>query len=398
MMTGRGLMMVVPSASSFLTFLREVAEAWIQSGGTVDVAAGPELQGVINAWPDGVTRLPLPDFRTGSPSGTARAAWALRTAIRIRDPSIVHAHFSMAVVLAAAVKGMTNSRGRTWLGTFHGMHLRHPSDALSRALGAMEAWAARRLTAVSVLNAEDADALASHVSARRIRIVPGFGVGCDLSVCFPEGVPAGHRVLTRNRLGIPKDAFVVAYVGRRTSFKGFATAVRGFLQANLATSRLLLVGSPDVAHRSGLRPEELVELERDPRIIDLGWQQHVPALLAVADVCVLPSQREGVPVTLMEALAVGTPVITINSRGCRDVVRDGVDGIILPFATADSLSACLTNLKADPSRIAALSSAAIAGRSRFDRCRFVTRELDWYNSFGQPACCNAGRKPNEYAP
>jgi len=396
-MSGRRLMIVVPSASSFLAFLREVAAAWIHSGGTVDVATGPELRGVIDAWPADVNRLALPDFRAGSPSGLARATFALRTAILARKPAIVHAHFSMAVVLAAATKRFTNGRGRTWLGTFHGMHLSHPSDALSRALGYAEAWAARRLSAVCVLNTEDAEALARHVSAHRIRTVPGLGVGCDLNACFPSGVPVDHRRHFRNRLGIPEDAFVVAYVGRRTSFKGFATAVRGFRQANLPASRLLLVGLPDVAHRSGLRPEEHAELDRDARVIDVGWQEDVPAVLAGADVCVLPSQREGVPVTLMEALAVGTPVITINSRGCRDVVRDGVDGIILPSSTADSLSVCLTRLKENPSELASLASAAIAGRSRFDRRRFVTGELEWYDSFGPPACHNAPRQNHECA-
>jgi glycosyltransferase involved in cell wall biosynthesis len=396
-MSGRRLMIVVPSASSFLAFFREVAAAWIDSGGTVDVAAGPELRGVIDDWPADVNRLALPDFRAGSPSGLARATFALRTAILDRKPAIVHAHFSMAVVLAAATKQITNGRGRTWLGTFHGMHLSHPSDARSRALGYAEAWAARRLSAVCVLNTEDAEALARHVSAHRIRTVPGFGVGCDLDACSSSVVPVDHRGLIRTRLGIPEDAFVVAYVGRRTSFKGFATAVRGFRQANLPASRLLLVGLPDVAHRSGLRPEEHVELERDTRVIDVGWQEDVPAVLAAADVCVLPSQREGVPVTLMEALAVGTPVITINSRGCRDVVRDGVDGIILPSSTADSLSTCLTRLKENPSELASLSSAAIAGRSRFDRRRFVTGELKWYDSFDPPACHNAPKEIYECA-
>lgn len=377
----RRLMLVVPSGTSFLTFFREVAEAWIATGGEVTVAAGPELPGTSENWPTGVDRIVLPAFRGGSPAGLTRTAAALRRAVAARSPAIVHAHFLLAVVLSAAVRAVVERGQRVWLGTFHGMHLGHTVEGFSRWLGTAEVWAARRMTAASVLNPEDALALGRHLPSGRIRTVPGFGVGCDLDACSPSRYPAAHRTDTRRRLGIPDEAFVVAYVGRRTAFKGFAVAIRGFLGAELPHARMMLVGSPDVAHRSGLTPAELARIQRDPRVVDLGWQRDVPALLAAADVCLLPSTREGVPVSAMESLAVGTPVITVDSRGCRDVVRHGVDGIVLPAASDTLISRCLIDMASDRPRLTALAAAAVAGRGRFDRGFFVTREVEWYESF-----------------
>ncbi|MBM4022240.1 MAG: glycosyltransferase family 4 protein [Planctomycetes bacterium] len=377
----RCLMLVVPSSTSFLAFFRELAEAWIATGGEVTVAAGPDLPGTTADWPAGVDRVVLPAFRGGSPTGLVRTAAALRRAVAARNPAIVHAHFSLAVVLAAAVRGVVERGQRAWLGTFHGMHLGQAASGGSRWLGAAEVWAARRMTAACVLNPEDALALGRHLPGARIRTVPGFGVGCDLSVCSPSRFPAAYRADTRRRLGIPDPAFVVAYVGRRTAFKGFAVATRGFLGAALPDARLMLVGSPDAAHRSGLTLAERARLEADPRIVDLGWQRDVPALLVAADVCLLPSTREGVPVSAMESLAVGTPVITVDSRGCRDVVRHGVDGIVLPLASERLVSGCLIELAADRHRLAALAAAAVMGRDRFDRGLFVAGEIEWYESF-----------------
>lgn len=380
MTPSRKLLLVVPSGSSFLVFLREVAEGWIGRGGEVAVASGPDLPGASGAWPERVERLSLPGHRHGGAFGMIRAVRALRHAVSDWQPAIVHAHFSLATVLTAVVRRLSARDERAWLGTFHGMHLGHASDAASRWLGSAEAWAARQLSVACVLNREDAEALAWRMPAERIRLTPGWGVGCDLAACDPDRFPSVHRADMRRRLGLPREAFVVAYVGRRTAFKGFALAVRGFRRAALPDARLLLVGSADAAHGSGLEAAEVAALRSDPRVVDVGWQTDVPAVLAAADVCLLPSTREGMPVGAMESLAVGTPVVTVDSRGCRDVVRHGIDGIVLSAATVPVVSEALAALHADRSRLAALAAAALEGRWRFDRAGFVERELDWYES------------------
>jgi glycosyltransferase involved in cell wall biosynthesis len=236
------------------------------------------------------------------------------------------------------------------------------------------------MTRVCVLNREDRDELTGVVPPSRIHLTAGYGVGCDLDAFDPRRFPTEERRRLRAAAGIPAKAFVAAYVGRQVVFKGYHVAVRGFLEAESAGLQawLLLVGAADQAHRSGLTPAEEKAVTRHPRIIRVGWQRSVAPYLAVADVTLLPSTREGMPVTAMESLALGTPVITVEARGCRDVVRDRLDGIVLPKASPARLARALAACDADRIMLRGLSTAAIAGRARFDRRRFATAEADLY--------------------
>jgi glycosyltransferase involved in cell wall biosynthesis len=81
----------------------------------------------------------------------------------------------------------------------------------------------------------------------------------------------------------------------------------------------------------------------------------------------------------MEALAMGVPVVTVDSRGCRDVVRDGIDGFVLPAADADLIAETLRTVSANRDCLCRMAQAAVAARARFDRRRYVAAELELYS-------------------
>ena len=379
--TDHRLLLVVPSGTSFLTFFRGIADEWRRTGGTVAVATGPDLPGHTAGWPDGIERFPLPAFRAGSPWSVLSASRQLAAVVSRWNPSLVHAHFAAAVLVTALARTIGGSGKRRWIGTFHGMHLSTggPTSTSSRLAAAAENWSARRMDTVCVLNHEDAEAVRRFLPKGHVRLVSSCGVGCDLDAFDPAKFPLSARDAMRVRLGIAADALVVAYVGRRTAFKGYDVAVRGFVQAGIEGAVLLLVGSPDDTHASGLTPQERAEVAADSRVVDAGWQWDVAPFLAAADICLLPSVREGMPVTAMEALALGVPVVTVDARGCRDVVRRGIDGIVLPAADPTLVAEALGALAAVRSLLANLANAAYAGRSRFDRRRYVSVENDLYS-------------------
>src|SRR5205814_10672473 len=93
---------------------------------------------------------------------------------------------------------------------------------------------------------------------------------------------------------------------------------------------------------------------------------------------VFPSRREGMPVCVMEALALGVPVITCDARGCRDVVRDDVDGLVLRERTVESLCAAMGRAAADEPLRTRWAARAIADRERFSRLPFVAAQRRIY--------------------
>jgi glycosyltransferase involved in cell wall biosynthesis len=377
------LLLVVPSATSFLAFLRGLAREWRVRGGTVAVAAGPDLPGAGPApWPDGVERLAMPATRLGSPLDIVRGVATLRHRVLDWQPDIVHSHFTMSAVVAAATRRIVGDAGAAWLATFHGMHLTANRTLASRVMAEAEVWAARRMSLVCVLNREDRVALEKRVPGVRVHHHESFGVGCDLRTFDPERFSAADRVSIRDRLGIPARAFVAAYVGRQAAFKGFPVAMQGFLAARRAgfDGWLIVVGEPDAAHQSGLRSDELEALARDGRAMMTGWQRDVAPYLAASDVLLLPSVREGMPVVAMEALSLGTPVITVDSRGCRDVVRNGVDGFVVPAADPRAFARKLVECAGDPDLMDRLRKAAIAGRARFDGRVYDQEQVELYLS------------------
>lgn len=140
-------------------------------------------------------------------------------------------------------------------------------------------------------------------------------------------------------------------------------------------SKLLLVGEKDRIHPTSLKAKYERALRTDPSIIKVGWRENVQEYLALSQLNVFPSEREGLPVNLMESLAMGVPVLTINSRGCKEVVRDKVDGRVMQDFSVEALSEEMIQLQDSPELLKEYSKNALEGRNRFDRKHFVENQL-----------------------
>ena len=131
----------------------------------------------------------------------------------------------------------------------------------------------------------------------------------------------------------------------------------------------------DKYHASGLTEDERNQVHSHDSIIFTGWTNAIENYLSVIDVVVFPSEREGVPVNLMEALSMGVPVITVDSRGCREVMNDGKNGILLSDRSADSLRKAILKMAEDSELRKAKSNAAIQFRDNFNRMHFVNDHI-----------------------
>ncbi len=204
-----------------------------------------------------------------------------------------------------------------------------------------------------------------------IRLVAGSGVDCTRFSPAP----------VRDRQG----AFRVLLPARLLWDKGLAEYVQAAraLRAAGRDIRFLLAGTPDPGNPAAV-PESTVRGWVDEGVLQwLGHVDDMPALFHSVDAVVLPSYREGLPKGLIEAGACGLPLVTTDAPGCREVVTDGVEGLLVPVRDADALAAAIARLHDDAELRARMGAAA---RTRvlaeFDERRVIARTVEVYRELG----------------
>ena len=281
-------------------------------------------------------RLPL-DRLTGLQAAVSLDAWRVgMRAARDRKPDLVHAHtlFYHSSLVAAAVA----RRHRVpLLLTLHVGDLgalprpyRVVSQAYERTVGRGLLRAARRIICVS-------DDVRRHAGS--------FGISEATLAVVPNGVDTA-RFVPRPRS--PGDPPVLMCVGRLIANKGPQHLLEGVarLRRQGVDARLLYVGGGPLEHRLRRRAHAL---GMDDRIRFLGRRQDVDALLAEADVFVRPSLTDGMSLSVLEAMAAGLPVVATDVSGTRELIDDGISGVVTPPGSVSALADGVARLLNDPS-------------------------------------------------
>jgi glycosyltransferase involved in cell wall biosynthesis len=289
-----------------------------------------------------VERLPL--VRPVAPVDDVRALWAARRLISARAPAIVHTHMAKAGTIGRMAALSVRPRPRI-VHTFHGHVLRGYFGPLrSRFFRLLERWLATKTTALIAVSPQVRDDLvALGVAPKERFVVIRLGIELDERVAGE----ADGRADNRRYLGIPGDRFAVGWIGRMTAVKRTDDILVAFkrLRDSGVDAVLCLVG--DGPDRPGLerRAHELGVI-RDT--VFLGYQEDVAPFYSAFDALILPSTNEGTPVSAIEALAAGRPVVATRVGGVPDVVRDGEDGFLVEAGDTDQLADRLERLARDP--------------------------------------------------
>lgn len=177
---------------------------------------------------------------------------------------------------------------------------------------------------------------ADLVSRDRVALIHGSGV--DMTRFTPRQARANHgplRILFAARLLRDKGLYELMEAVKILTDKGMELDV-------------MIAGTGDVGNPASI-PDKIIEQWRTEGLaIFLGHVSDMPSLLAKSDVMVLPSYREGFPKSLIEAAAVGLPIITTDVPGCREVVDHGLSGLLVPVRDAVSLSRAIELLALNP--------------------------------------------------
>jgi glycosyltransferase involved in cell wall biosynthesis len=306
-----------------------------------------------------------------SPIRDLRAIVRLAQLIRRERPTILHTHTAKAgAVGRIAALLAAGARPPIVVHTFHGHVLRGYFGRITTfGFRTLERWLARTTTSLVAVSPEVRDDLvALHVAPAAKFTVVRLGIDLSLRVDNDDA----QRCETRRQMGLHEDAFVVGWVGRMTAVKRTDFVVRALekLVADGVDAYVVLVG--DGPDREGLE-RYAHELGVIKRCLFLGYQEDVARFYDAIDVLVLPSINEGTPVSVIESLAASRPAVATRVGGVPDVVRDGVDGLLVDRDDVDALAARLAELARDAPRRTAMGEA---GRARVLERYAVDRLVD----------------------
>lgn len=331
------LLFVVTEDWYFVSHRLALAMAAQEMGFEVSVATREGQQGnVIRS--AGIRVIPFTlSRRGGNPLREVMALWRL---YRHEQPDLIH-HVALKPVIfgtlaawLARVPAQVNAvAGLGWLFT-------SPSSLVRLARPVLRWLLARLLnqqhSLTIVQNPEDMSLLErSGVPATRLRLIRGAGVDVQL---FCPVVPLPEPVC-------------IMLVARMLWDKGvgeFVEAARRLTETDV-NARFVLVGDPDPANPTSIPESTLRSWHGQHGVEWWGRREDMPVVLHAAHIACLPSfYGEGLPKSLLEAAACGLPIVTTDTPGCREVVRDGVNGLLVPVRDVTALAAALGKLIGDP--------------------------------------------------
>lgn len=273
-----------------------------------------------------------------SPWGLVEEVLRIRALLRAIQPDLVH-HIAVKPVLlgmiAALGLGLPSVNSLVGMGSsFIGPGI--VSSAKRFLMSRLFVFLfSNPLVSIIVQNKDDEDYLHGlAISDASLDLIPGSGVYTDLLQSGPE----------------PDGPVTFGFVGRLLHDKGLKTLIDAhlLLQARGVDLKTLIAGTPDPDNASSFTEEELSVYKNIEGLHFLGHVNDIPALWQDCHVAVLPSRREGLPKSLLEAAACGRPLLASDVPGCREIVRHGDNGLLFEVDQPNALADAMELLIADP--------------------------------------------------
>ena len=328
------------------TFFRGQLAYLRDSGFEIHTVAstGPEWPEIVER--ERVETHQIPMTRTRLGVGDVRALIRLVRLFRNLRPDVVHTFTpkgGLLGLIAASLSGVP-VRSNTIFG-FVFASRRGAKRSLLRFFESLSCGLATTVYAESESIAQLA--VSERVCAlRKMKILPAWSLNSTREQLQAWSYREELRRSTRSRLNIPEGAFVFGYIGRLVPEKGTRELIDSFYSLDGdADVHLLLVGPQEVEHP--LPEITRQKIRQHARIHKVGFQPKISPFLAAMDVLVHPSYREGLPSAPLESSAMGVPVITTDVPGCRDAVKHGYTGLLVPPANAQALVEAMRLLRVD---------------------------------------------------
>ena len=297
---------------------------------------------------EGCTHVPIKIAREISPSGDFVALWQLLAAIRKIKPQVINVGTPKMGLLGSIAGCLLRVQRRVY--TCRGLRYEHERGFVRWLLKAAERVACACAHDVICISPSLVDRVVKDGIAPRQKlhlIGHGSSNGVDLHRFKREAIHEvrRNRLVEAMRLG---DRFVIGFVGRLADRKGIRELYEAFTSIRKGESRVALVVL-GVVEETQLLDKGLVErMEQDPDVHLEGFQHDVPLYMSTFDVFVLPAWWEGFGTVLIQAAAMGIPVITTDVTGCRDAVSPEFNGLMVPPKDSSLLADAISAYLKDP--------------------------------------------------
>jgi glycosyltransferase involved in cell wall biosynthesis len=280
----------------------------------------------------GFTRCPYSPYNI-------KALQQLKNLMDVNKFDLVHVNTPIAAFLGRLAAKITNTKPVLY--TAHGFHFYSGAPLKNWIMYyTMERLAAKWTDGLITMNEEDFIAACKLPIRCRRSIFKVHGVGIDIDKYDIKDINVRKRV--RNNLGLTDDSVLILTVAEVNANKNHKQLINTIKQ--IETTKPIfcyIVGDGDYK----LKLHNFVKqngLETQVRF--LGFRRNIPDLLSASDIFCLFSHREGLPKCIMEAMAAGKPVIASDVRGNRDLIKDGVNGLLVPINDIGATKNAILNL------------------------------------------------------
>lgn len=246
----------------------------------------------------------------------------LKNLISTGEYDIIHCHTPVAALLTRLAAKKARKKGTKVYYTAHGFHFFKGAPILNWLIYFPIEWICSFLTDVLItINKEDYAFAKKYMHAKKVCYVPGVGI--DVEAIQSVNVERREK---RKEIGVPENATVLFSVGELNKNKNHALIVNALAGLKNKNIHYCIAGS-------GAYEKVLVDLAKEKGLSEnlhfLGHRSDIKELLYASDIFCFPSFREGLPVSVMEAMAAGLPCIATDVRGTKDLLKDGQNGILI---------------------------------------------------------------------
>ena len=321
----------------------------------------------------------VPFSRSPYSTSNIKAYKVLKKIINENNYDAIHCHTPMGAVVTRLAAKKARKKGTKVIYTAHGFHFYNGASKKNWLLFyPVEEYLAKYTDCLITINHEDYNlAKAKDFKTKKIYYINGVGV--DISKF--HSVSPEEKAEIRNEYGYKQDDFLMIYPAdfceRKNQNMLFDT-----LKILLQTSNNFQLLLPGLEEKAAPFIEYAKQIGVFDNVNVLGYRRDIDKLVAMSDISLSSSRQEGLPINLIEAMAIGNAIVATDVRGNNDLVIDGKNGFLVPLNDSKAMAECIMKLYSNPNLINDFKKRNLEMVKDYSTGNVISQMVDIYKSLG----------------